>query len=319
MKRLQILVFMVLIFDMINAQVQEQLTPLELKQTTIVTQPATLNRGFLRSGFALSFSALDKFFDDEANKRLFPDNIWAKSLSYQFAFQYGVSDRLQASISIPFRNEFVSQSLLLEVPLTGTSTVSSWEIKGNGLSDVELGLIYQLVPENILRRAVLVSAALTLPTGEKNPTDIVDEQNYKLPTGSGEGALGLDLTFRNVQYPFSYEGAVGYNIKFGGTKVINVGDEPIDFKSGNLLTLRGAYNFHLNEWLVFQNDVFYFSFGDSEVGGRTENINRWALQYVPRLSFQIKRFRVNQAVSFVVKGRNSSADPGYTMVVQYVF
>ncbi|MEM9391466.1 MAG: transporter [Bacteroidota bacterium] len=319
MKRLLTLMLMVFIFDVVNAQVQEELTPLELKQTTIVTQPATLKKGFLRSGFALSFSALDKFFDDDAKKRLFPDNIWAKSLSYQFAFQYGISDRLQASMSIPFRNEFVSQSLLLEVPLTGTSTISSWEIKGNGLSDIELGLIYQLVPENILRRAVLVSAFLTLPTGEKNPTNIVDEQNYTLPTGSGEGALNLDVTLRKVQYPFSYEGSLGYNIKFGGTKVIDVGEEPTDFKSGNLLTLRGAYNFHLNEWLVFQNDVFYFSFGDNEVDGQTEDVARWALQYVPRLSFQIKRFRINQAVSFVVKGRNSSADPGYTMVVQYVF
>lgn len=319
MKRLLTLMLMVFIFDVVNAQVQEELTPLELKQTTIVTQPATLKKGFLRSGFALSFSALDKFFDDDAKKRLFPDNIWAKSLSYQFAFQYGISDRLQASMSIPFRNEFVSQSLLLEVPSTGTSTISSWEIKGNGLSDIELGLIYQLVPENILRRAVLVSAFLTLPTGEKNPTNIVDEQNYTLPTGSGEGALNLDVTLRKVQYPFSYEGSLGYNIKFGGTKVIDVGEEPTDFKSGNLLTLRGAYNFHLNEWLVFQNDVFYFSFGDNEVDGQTEDVARWALQYVPRLSFQIKRFRINQAVSFVVKGRNSSADPGYTMVVQYVF
>ncbi|MEM7107383.1 MAG: transporter [Bacteroidota bacterium] len=319
MKRLLLLLFIVLIFEPIHAQVQEALTPLELKQTTIVTQPATLNKGFLRAGFALSFAAVDKFFDDDAKKRLFPDNIWAKSLSYQFAFQYGVSDRLQASLSIPFRNEFISQSLLLEAPLSGTSEITSWGIEGNGLSDVELGLIYQLVPEDILRRAVLVSAFLTLPTGEKDPTDIVDEQNYTLPTGSGEGTLDLGVTFRKVQYPFSYEGAIAYDIKFGGTKIIDVGEDPTDFKSGNLLTLRGAYNFHLNEWLVFQNDIFYFSFGDDEVDGQANDLKRWALQYVPRLSFQIKRFRINQAVSFVVKGRNSSADPGYTMVVQYVF
>ena len=102
---------MVLVFDTIKAQVQEELTPLEIKQTTIVSQPATLKKGFLRSGFALSFSALDKFFDDDTKKRLFPDNIWAKSLGYQFAFQYGVSDRLQASLAIPFRNEFISQSV----------------------------------------------------------------------------------------------------------------------------------------------------------------------------------------------------------------
>ncbi len=319
MKKIIVLIAIILPVSLVNAQVQEELTPLEIKQTTVVTQPATLKKGFLRAGAALSFSALDKFFDDDTEKRLFPDNIWAKSLSYQFAFQYGVSDRLQASLAIPFRNEFISQSLLLEVPLTNTSTISSWEIKGNGISDIELGLIYQLVPENILRRAVLVSAFLTLPTGEKNPTDVVDEQNYTLPTGSGEGSLNLDMTLRKVNYPFSYEGSVGYNIKFGGTKVLNVGEEPVSFRSANLLTLRGAYNFHLNEWLAFQNDVFYFSFGEDEVDGQTGDTKRWALQYAPRLSFQIKRFRINQAVTFVLKGRNSSADPGYTMVLQYVF
>jgi len=302
-----------------NGQVQEELTPLQIKQTTVVTQPATLNKGFFRVGTALSFSALDKFFDDDAEKKFFPNNIWAKSLSYQFVFQYGVSDRLQASFSIPFRNEFISQSAQFEIPLIDSSAVSSWKLKGNGLSDIELGLVYQLMPEDEQRRAVLLSTFLRLPTGEKNPTDVVDEQNYTLPTGSGESVLDLDLTYRKVQYPFSYTLSMGYNFHFGGTKVLDVGEEPVSFRSSNLFSLNAAYNFHLNEWMAFQNDVFYFSFGDEEVAGETLELSRWSVQYIPRISFQVKRFRINQAITFVLKGRNSSADPSYTMIVQYVF
>ena len=303
----------------LSAQVQEELTPMELKQTTVVTQPATLKKGFLRVGTAISFSALDKFFDDSAEKRFFPDNIWAKSLSYQFAFQYGISDRLQATFAVPFRSEFVSQSLKFEIPLARVDSVSSWKIKGNGLSDIQLGMIYQLIPEGQLRRAVLITGIVTLPTGRKDPEDVVDEQNYTLPTGSGEASLDLDMTWRKVQYPFSYEASVGYNVKFGGTKVFSVGEDPMSFKSGNLLSLRGAYNFHLNEWLAFQNDLFYFSFGNDELDGQEDDQRRWTIQYIPRLSFQVKRIRINQAVNFVVKGRNSGADPSYTMVLQYVF
>ncbi len=313
-----VIVCLCLLSDL-HAQIQEELTPIELKQTTIITQPATLNKGFFRTGAIFSFSALDKFYDDNAKKRFLPENIWAKSQLYQLVFQYGITDRLQAILSIPFRNEFVSQSFTLEIPLTDSAAVSSWQIRGGGLSDVQAGFTWQLISENSIRRAVLFSTLLTLPTGRKDPTDVVDEQNYKIPTGSGEAALDVELLWRQVSYPFFYSFAIGYDIKFGGTKVFNVGEDPKSFRSGSLLSLNGSYNFHLNDWLAFQNDVFYFSFGEDELEGQKDDRERWSVQYIPRISFQVKRLRINQAVGFVLKGRNSSADPTYTVVIQYVF
>ena len=51
MKKIIVLIAIILPVSMVNAQVQEELTPLEIKQTTVVTQPATLKKGFLRAGF----------------------------------------------------------------------------------------------------------------------------------------------------------------------------------------------------------------------------------------------------------------------------
>lgn len=317
--RLYILLIGLIAFSSLSAQVQEELTPLALKQTTIITEPATLKKGFLRLGAAFSFSAIDKFFDDNAEKRFLPENVWARSSLYILALQYGLSDRLQALVTIPFRDEFVSQSFTLEIPLSNTMTVTSWELSGSGLGDMEFGFSYQLVPENFARRAVLFSSFLTLPTGRKDPTDVVDETNYTLPIGNGEVIWEFELLWRRVNYPYFYSFAVSYDFKFGGNKVFDVGEDPLPFQSGSLLTLNGAYNFHLNDWLAVQNDMFYFSLGQDELNGQTNDEQRWSVQYVPRLSIQAKRLRINQSVGFVLLGRNVSADPTYTAIVQYIF
>jgi len=50
-----------------------------------------------------------------------------------------------------------------------------------------------------------------------------------------------------------------------------------------------------------------------------DDSSSWLVQYSPRLSFQIKRLRVNQAIQIPLFGRSSGADPGFILIVQYVF
>jgi hypothetical protein len=129
---------------------------------------------------------------------------------------------------------------------------------------------------------------------------------------------------RKINYPFSYTAYIDYKYNLPGEKIMELGGNPVNYEDGDLLTISGSYNFHMNEWLAFTNDVYYFiSFQDTEDDDTGNEIitkeNGWVVQYAPRLSFQIKRLRVNQSIQIPLAGKLSGADPGFILIVQYVF
>ena len=78
----------ILISVIAPAQVQEELSPTELKQTTAITQPITWNKGFLRVGTSIFFSPFDKFIDDDGKKgaNLHLDKLTSLCQSHLLAF-----------------------------------------------------------------------------------------------------------------------------------------------------------------------------------------------------------------------------------------
>ena len=75
----------------------------------------------------------------------------------------------------------------------------------------------------------------------------------------------------------------------------------------------------MNEWLALTNDVYYFLSFEDETDGDITKESGWVVEYAPRLSFQIKRLRVNQSIQIPLAGKLSGADPGFILIVQYVF
>lgn len=320
MKRYSLLLFTVgITCHFIQAQTEQQLLPAELKQQTIITQPITLYKGFLRAGLAANYLFLDKFFDEDGKRRSI-SNAFARNWTVQAIFQYGVTDRLQVSADVPYVNRTVFLSFLADVPIQGTTQVFRFVQSGSGLGDITIGAKYQLITEKNQRPAVAIRGTIFLPSGQKNPTNIIDENEFDTPTGSGNFSGDLTLEIRKNQYPFLFSGFVGYKYNFEGSKILDVGQPSSNFQDGGLFLINGNVGYHLNEWMAVVNDFSYSIIGKDKINGiNSDEESKWAFSYLPRLSFQIKNLRINQGITFPIVGKLSGADPSYFLIVQYVF
>ena len=162
----------------------------------------------------------------------------------------------------------------------------------------------------------------TLPTGRKNPTDIKDIFDFKMPTGNGEFGLNLYLQLRKIYYPISYRIYGQYNYSFGGSKRFTSTDtEEISFRSGSQLRVGGRGDILLNDWISLLNEINYTYTGKGEI----ENVPpyeldpTWDISYEGGLVFQIRQFRFAETVRVPLKGVNTSADPLYILLFQYLF
>ncbi len=301
------------------AQSDQEILPSERKQMTIITEPYTLYQGFFRAGISVQYGALYKIFDSDG-ERVPISNASGKSWSTSFIAQYGVSDRLQVTLGLPYTQQDLFLSYRGEAPGIATFIQQKLEGKGSGLGDAWLGVDYQVITETDARPSIKGLFTITLPTGSKNPEELDDPELIDIPVGRGAMAYEAGISARKIIYPYSWTGYVSYKMNTEGSKSLAVGDPEITFNDGDLWTFSGSFNFHMNEWLALVNDAYFFISGqDEEDGVAIEDSSSWVFWYSPRLSFQIKRLRVNQTIQLPLAGKRSSADPGYIMVFQYVF
>lgn len=302
------------------AQVEAQLTPAEMKQRTIVTEPQTIYKGYFRSSFVYSFAVLDKIFTDQGKKESLPGNIWSTSSSATFTLVYGVTNRLQVGLMIPYVNTNVFQSFLTEFPLNDSTFVVEWRNHSSGLGDLRASVDYQFLVETPTRPSFSGYFDLTLPTGEKNPTNIKSFREFSAPQGQGEFKFSSLFILRKIRYPLVYSVNVAYTYSFGGKKLLDVEDtEEKPFRSGANISFGGYLNFHVNDWIAIRNFADYFYSMADTFDGEKEAHDSWVLQYQPGLSFQLKRLRCDQFVSIPVKGKLTLADPSYLITFSYVF
>ena len=248
-------------------QTEEEMLPAERKQLTIITEPFTLYKGFFRAGIALQYSALYKTFDANGN-RVPISNASGTTWASQLLLQYGITDRLQVTAALPHLNQDLSLSYRAEAPGLGFFGQQKLEGKGSGLGDIWIGLDYQLVTETVTRPSLKAMLTVTIPTGAANPVETSNDEVFDIPVGSGRYSIDAALSLRKISYPFSYTGYVSYQMNLEGSKQFDLGQSEQVFKDGNMLTLSGGFNFHMNEWLALTNDVYYFNFATDTVEGQ---------------------------------------------------
>jgi len=318
-----ILIFLLLTLDFAaTGQVEKLIVPSDLKQQTVVTEPITLRKGYLRAGIALSYFALDKYFNSASKKEYYSLSSWHTDFSYQISLRYGITDKFEVDCSIPLKNESTRALYMVNWPGLNSNISLSSNLKGKGLSDCELTLKYQLVPEKEDKISLTVWQWLTFPTGQKNYTNIKSFTDFNLPVGDGAFSTGTELTARRIKYPYSYSFWASYAINFQGSKLISQDDlSETKFKDGNYLMMGANFNIHLNEWIALANELNY-KYNQKGIIKYTVNVIKdpaWAFSYQPGLYFQIRRFRVAEAVQVPIMGKNDSADPLYVMQVFYTF
>jgi len=321
-RALLIILLLVIVQSTSYAQTEKQIVPADLKQQTLVTEPATLRKGFLRAGVLLNYRVADRFFNETGAKEYYISSTWNSKASYNLTLQYGLTDRLQLDLSAEYLNIRKESQSTDNVSLTTTSTEISSEQKGLGLGDTHFSVNYQIIPETRYKVSMTGKLQLTIPTGEKNPTDVISVNEYDLPVGDGTFALSTGLMVRSIVYPYSFTGYIHYTYNFKGTKIIDLTDaKETDFRFGNLIEAGMSANLHLNEWIVMANEFNFYHEGKGRINDLLSSRlpSSWAASYQPNLIFQVKRFRLGESVKIPLKGRNVPADPLYVVMIQYVF
>jgi hypothetical protein len=325
MKKIGLLICLINILPNIFGQVEQMIIPSDLKQQTIVTEPATLRKGFCRIGTSSSWGAIDRVFNSSGKRSYIFGSYgsgWATSWYHELDLQYGITDRLQVTAQIPYRREKIYYASEIIVPAYDSSEVEYYEANGNGLGDISLSASYQILKEDTRKPSLVGKLFITLPTGRKNPTNIIDSKKFDRPTGYGETTLDVRFQLRKIFYPYSVTIYTAYLYHFKGKKIFNPGEDEVSFESGDIFYIGGSYDIHLNDWIVLGNEAAFFKWWDDKFYGPTvANVGltgRWVINYQPSLVFQIRRFRFFEVIQFPVFGHNVAADPQYIIGLQYV-
>lgn len=212
-----------------------------------------------RSDLALSgFLALDAIFLGNINV----DTIESHTTTFDLNTRYGVTDRLEIELMLPY----VYRSSHYETIGAGGSTGGLVEetVSQGDLGDISAGLYYRLLPETESRPDVVWNFSVRAPTG-KHPYDIrtntriVDAgegetENLSvpttLPTGNGVWGVGTGLSFLKTIAPAIIFANIGYthNIKRSFDD-INSNDQvvPGEVNLGDNIRLGFGTAFALNE------------------------------------------------------------------------
>jgi hypothetical protein len=246
--------------------------------------------------------------------------MWGSHYRFAVNLKYGITDRLEIDIYAPVIKNREEGYFVMKMPVLNSDETISSKLKGFGIGDMSLMLKYQLIPEKERNFSLSLFSETFFPTGPKNPSRVKNDFDYRLPTGFGYYATGLFLFANIIRYPYSASLMVNYQYNFWGSKIMYAGDtEETRFKKGNRMTAGGRFNLHLNEWIVFGNELYYNHSDKGKEGNDITTDSAWDLDYVPRLVFQVRRFRINELVQIPLFGKNQSADPAFSLLVQYTF
>jgi hypothetical protein len=304
---------------LLSGQTEKLIVPSDMKQQTVVTEPVTLNKGYLRAGVLLDYRMADRYYNTEGDRIYYNTSSWGSQSAYGISLQYGITDRMEVDLLTEYMNTLQQTQTIQTSAVTNISETTSTKQKGIGLGDTHLEIRYQVIREKEKRFSLTGRLMLTIPTGEKNPVNIKSETQYDLPVGEGTYALGVNISVRKVIYPYSISGYISYTNNFTGTKIFStISLAEKKFRLGNMFETGISGNLHLNEWIVFGNELNYYNEGEGKIGNGTTS-SSWALSYEPRLVFQVHRFRFSESVRIPLKGLNIPADPLYIMMVQFVF
>jgi hypothetical protein len=307
---------------MLYAQTEQMVVPGDLKQQTIITEPITLRKGFLRVGIEGAFIIVDKVFDENGNRSyVLGTNAWGKFSGYQLAIHYGITDRLEIGCKVPYLNQKYYVSTVITSVIDRKDTLISFRTRGRGLGDVEAGIKYQVVRETERLPGLMIGTVLTLPTGRKNPRNIINDLEYDHPTGDGIFEWETYAILKKVFYPFSSTTRIHYKHYFPGKKIFFPDEPETEFNMGDYYNIASDFGVQLNDWISLSNELGFNTAGENTYyyDPVETSPSAWTVDYVPSLFFQIRRFRFVQAISIPLFGKYNSADPTYIFGLSYIF
>lgn len=128
--------------------------------------------------------------------------------------RYGITDRLEASVSVPYayRHDSVNQTSVSSGGSTGRR-----DVEGYGLGDIDFGLQYQLTQGSESRPIITANLRAKAPTG-KGPFDIefgAGGRESEIATGSGFWSIQPSVTAIQTMDPLVFYASVSYLANLG--------------------------------------------------------------------------------------------------------
>lgn len=169
-----------------------------------------------RDLFLSGFLALDAIFLGKINL----DRIKADTWTGDLTGRYGLSDRLQLDLNVPYlyrKTNFSSVGVGFS-----TSAASDKDVTSNNVGDVSVGAYYRLIKESQDSPDTVISIRIKAPTGKNpygikfvpDPTNGSLQTPTDLPTGNGVWALSTGVSFIKTVDPAILFANLGYTYNF---------------------------------------------------------------------------------------------------------
>ncbi|WP_207790000.1 hypothetical protein [Sphingosinicella humi] len=199
------------------------------------------------------FLALDAIFLG----RISLDEITADVITSEFVARYGLTDRLQFDVSVPYLFRHSNfQSAGAGGSASGTAEV---DVTESGIGDISVGASYRLLRETFRRPDIVLNARVKAPTGQ-HPfgVELVEipgtAGNLKVPerlsTGSGVWGASAGISVLKTLDPMVVFGSLTYFYNFSEHfRDIDeaLGDQPGKTKIGDAIQYGAGVAFALNE------------------------------------------------------------------------
>ena len=179
MKKIFVSLVLIILADVAYSQEEDKLLVSEIKQSTVITQPATLNKGFFLLGSTFMHIMADKLFSDNGKKGYAVQNLSARNSTEYLNLHFGLTNRIELVFDLPYKITSVSKSIIVDAPGYDTTEIYKYKIKGKGIGDMEFGIFYQLIKGSKTKPSLVSKLTATFPTGEKNPTNIKGRLEYE--------------------------------------------------------------------------------------------------------------------------------------------
>ncbi|MBN2215247.1 MAG: hypothetical protein JW723_13500 [Bacteroidales bacterium] len=313
-------IWLVIINNSARCQFERQGIPVESKHQTLVTEPTTLPKGFFRVGIYSFYIIADRYFDENSRRKVLQNSNQPTGISASLNSSYGISDRLEMNITVPFSRR-ITKGIYKMVDISG-NVIGEIPMKviGQGIGDIYIEIKWQVIQGSTEKASLLIGNLVTFPTGRKNPSDIMDEVNFNEAVGKGEFIISPFIGYKKIFYPYSLYLDATFSWHSGGEKIFYPGEETVKFKPLPTVSTAAKFSFHINDWIAISNMVFFNYKAKTEFIGTTTETgpSTWAVESIPYLYFQIRKMRLGQAVSIPLAGRNTGADPSFTIILQYI-
>lgn len=177
-----------------------------------------LNKGDLQVGVNYRYFHSWRHFvgtEEQPQRQALGNAVNIYSHAVDFNISYGLTNRLQFNVTLPYVHNERSQTLTLNKD-TANKKLTRYSVFAHGLSDVRLGLNYWVVaPEKVQNGNLMIGFGLKLATGSHSTADDALQKDGTLKSAvndqaiqPGDGGVGFSLELSG--FTKIYKGISGF-------------------------------------------------------------------------------------------------------------